>query len=96
MKMGAKYYPPMTLPKSKDKGFWKIVRKLVMFYHFSLKYFLDVPVKNSFTVHIRLLLSFTREKKYFMIGVSRHLNLTVTLNFIYSDLFSFYCIYFLP
>lgn len=90
-KIVAKYYLPMTLLRSQGKGFWEIWRNRLLFYHFSLNYFLDMPVRNSFTAHIRLFLSFKREKKkknqHFMIGVSRHLNLTVTLNFIYSDLF---------
>lgn len=39
MKMVAKYYLPMTLPKGKDLGFWEILKKLVTVLSFSFKLF---------------------------------------------------------
>lgn len=62
MKIVAKYYLPMKLPIGKDKGFWEVLKKLlIIFIIFSLNCFLDVSVMNSFTVPVSFLLSFKKK-----------------------------------
>lgn len=58
------------------------------YHHFSFKQFPRCVKEEQFhcTYQASSVLQ-KRKKSNFMITVSRHLNLTVTLNFIYSDLF---------